>query len=64
MNEETKKELTTKINDLFRVIGALLGIVIIQSVSVNSKWLLIGFFIGGFAGWLVQPYNRKGELRY
>jgi len=61
---ETKKELTHKINQLFQVTCGLLGIIILQYSSQHGLYLLLGLLTGGFLGWLIQPYDEKGELRY
>ena len=61
---ETKKELITKINHLYNVVCGLLGGIVGIYISLHGGAFLLGFFMGGFVGWVFQPYNKKGELRY
>lgn len=64
VTKETKIQLTDKINNLFKVMFSLIGIIGCNAISNTWYSVLLGFFLGGVVGNIMRPYNKTGDYRY
>ena len=58
----SKEKLINDVKNLFMVCAGLLGVII--AIEINRLLIFPFFMIFGWLGYLLRPYNEKGEYRY